>query len=259
MMEPRRLFDEASGLDRAVLESALDDEPSPARRRRVLATVGGTSAAMFSSAAVARHLTSWKIASWKIVVGIAATTGIGIGGAVVHSQHASFSPVIVPTASAVASAAPVTPMAPVRPMAPVISAAPTPQAAPSTSSIVVTAPPPPAPARLVKKTADVPETALSIAREIALIDRARASIAKGDPKGVLGTLDEYDVECRRGALSLEAAILRIEALAATGDHDGAAARARKFLERHPQSAYDARVRAHVPNPRSERVSEANSS
>lgn len=247
MTEPRRLLDEASGLDRAVLESAADDDPSPARRRRVVAALGVTSMAVSSSAAAAGG-----VASWKIAVGIAAVTSLGVGGAIVRAQHSPAQvapndprpvPVVVasarpvPSASAIPSAAP---------LAPVVSAAPLPQVEAPPSPLVVTARP--APRRMVRETAEIASDATpSIAREIALIDRARTSIAKGAPKSALATLDEYDVACPGGTLSLEASVLRIEALAAAGDHDGAAGRARSFLERHPRSTYDARVRAHLTN------------
>ncbi|MBN9162050.1 MAG: hypothetical protein J0I07_13900 [Myxococcales bacterium] len=243
MTEPRRLLDEASGLDRAVLESAADDAPSPARRRRVVAALGLTSVAVSSSAAAAGG-----VASWKIAIGIAAVTSLGVGGAIVRAQHSPADeprtvPVVVATARPVPSASAMPSAAPI---APIVSAAPMPQVEAPPSPVVVTARP--APRRMVRETAEIASDATpSIAREIALIDRARASIAKGAPKSALATLDEYDVTCPAGTLSLEASVLRIEALAAAGHHDSAAARARSFLERHPRSTYDARVRAHLTN------------
>jgi len=228
MTEPRRLLDEASGLDRAVLESAADDAPSPARRRRVVAALGLTSVAVSSSAAAAGG-----VASWKIAIGIAAVT----------ADEPRTVPVVVATARPVPSASAMPSAAPI---APIVSAAPMPQVEAPPSPVVVTARP--APRRMVRETAEIASDATpSIAREIALIDRARASIAKGAPKSALATLDEYDVTCPAGTLSLEASVLRIEALAAAGHHDSAAARARSFLERHPRSTYDARVRAHLTN------------
>ena len=133
------------------------------------------------------------------------------------------------------------------PLAPVVSAGPMPQVEPPPSPIATTARP--APRKSVHDTVAVSSDATpSIAREIALIDRARTSIAKGAPKSALATLDEYDVAFPAGTLSLEASVLRIEALAAAGDHGGATARARSFLERYPRSTYDARVRALLTNP-----------
>jgi len=227
MTEPRRLLDEASGLDRAILESSRDDEPSPARRRRVVAALGGASLAVSSSAAAA---------SWKIIVGIAVVTGLGIGGAMVQARRTRPASVVAPTASVAPS------VLRVATVAPVVTPA---QAGPSTSAAIVVTPPPKV---MAKKVAAPSPSAPSIAHEIELIDRARQAKANGDAKGALAALDEYDAECRGGALSLEAAVLRIESLAAGGDHERAATLARQFLETHPQSAYDARVRAHLPNP-----------
>jgi hypothetical protein len=231
MTEPRRLLDESTGLDRAILESALDDSPSPARRRRVVAavTAAGATAATTTAAAA-----TGGVAVWKIVVGIAALTGLGVGASILHAQlaNAPATVVVLPTSSVV-----VTPSAP-----PTISIA---------SEIAPIADPPAVvpPKPVIKKPVPPAEaTAPSIGREIALIDDARKSIAAGDGASALIALDQYAVECRGGALALEATVLRIEAVAATGDRDRAAVLAQKFLNDHPGTAYEARVRRHLPNP-----------
>lgn len=257
MTEPRRLLEDATGLDRAVLESATDDEPSPARRRRVVAALGGTSFFFFSWAAAARRLASLKVASWKVVVGVAATTGLGVGGAVLHEQSTTPPPPVVASATPRPTNAPV--VAPIAssglpaveeiepPAVEEVEAASPSEPSPAPSSLVLASSPPSA--RPLKKTAEAAsELTPSIAREIALLDAARSSIARGDPRGALRSLDQYDRECRGGALSPEAAVLRIEALAAAGERDAAAARARAFLASHPSTTYDTRVRAHVSNP-----------
>jgi hypothetical protein len=55
-------------------------------------------------------------------------------------------------------------------------------------------------------------------------------------------LDAYDRSAPRGALRLEAEVLRIDALSRSGRLQQAQVRARAFLARYPNSALAARVR-----------------
>ena len=79
--------------------------------------------------------------------------------------------------------------------------------------------------------------------ELALLDRARAEIAAGDAARALRDLDEHDRAFPSGALAPEAAVLRIEALAAAGDDRAALAAADRFLAAQPNSAQSRRVRS----------------
>jgi hypothetical protein len=240
MTEPRRLLDTATGLDRRILESVVDDEPSPARRRRVVAAIGAASVGVGSAAAALKVVEA--AARWKIVVGIATMAGVGVGAvAALQASRASAPPIVTAASTLVVPSA--SAFAPVAAADPVSLPVP-----PQTSA---SAPVAKKPARaLPTATSSTPPVApsISIAGEIALIDRVRSSLAAGSPQSALATLDEYDIECRSGALSLEAAVLRVEALAAAGDTEGAATRAKRFLVEHPRSAYEARVRAHLSKP-----------
>lgn len=83
----------------------------------------------------------------------------------------------------------------------------------------------------------------SIAREIRALDRVRALLARGDGRRALAELDRYRVEAPRGALGQEATLLRIEALVAAGDKQGARRLAQRFLSEHPGTPHATRVRA----------------
>lgn len=233
MMEPRRLLDEASGLDRAVLESAVEDEPAAERRQRLLASFGGTSLAALTSAGSAKRLAALKLTAWKIVVGVAVTVGVGIGALGLRDRastsHAR------PTASS---------------LAPSVDPAAAPTAAESSpvGELAVVTPSALPDATLPTRGRSPRANPASIGREIALIDRARSALAAGAAQRALAVLREYDVACPDGAMSLEAEVLRIEAIAASGDQAGAADRASTFLTKHPRTAYDGRVRAHLANP-----------
>jgi hypothetical protein len=103
----------------------------------------------------------------------------------------------------------------------------------------------PNPAPAVVARAERRDTAGDLERQIEWIDRARSLAESGDPEGALQAVDQYDRKFPRGALSEEAALVRIEALAARGDRPGAAALARRFLLAHPRSVHAAKLRALV--------------
>jgi outer membrane protein assembly factor BamD (BamD/ComL family) len=79
--------------------------------------------------------------------------------------------------------------------------------------------------------------------EIALIDRARAALAGGDPKQALAVLGTYSRSYPRGTLGPEATLLKIQAWVALGDRARARSLGRAFLEAHPKSPLAARVRS----------------
>ena len=78
--------------------------------------------------------------------------------------------------------------------------------------------------------------AKSIAEEIAILDRARRQLAEGNAKGALRSLDELG-PAGASALGPEVSVLRIRALAKTGQRQAAARQARRFLSRHPNSPH----------------------
>jgi len=85
-----------------------------------------------------------------------------------------------------------------------------------------------------------------LAREIELVQGARAALARGDTAEALRTLDVHDREFRSGTLAPESRVLRIEALVRAG---GPANTARAntlgdaFLTEHPTGPQARRVRA----------------
>ncbi len=108
---------------------------------------------------------------------------------------------------------------------------------------------PAAPSRTPRPTASPPAPSLSA--ELTFLDRARGALERGEPTAALAELDAYQ---RAGGRRLreEAELLRIEALARTGDDVGAGNRARDFLATHPGSPLVDRARsflgASVPQP-----------
>lgn len=86
------------------------------------------------------------------------------------------------------------------------------------------------------------------AGEIALVAEARRALRAGDPGRALSLLDLCDTRFPHGVLGQERDALRIEALARSGQREAAAARARSFVQRYPDSALDDRFRSLLAPP-----------
>jgi outer membrane protein assembly factor BamD (BamD/ComL family) len=83
----------------------------------------------------------------------------------------------------------------------------------------------------------------SLADELRALDRAAAAVAAGEARRALDLLDAHDRDFKEGALSQEADVIRVEALAASGDDAAASAHARAFLARFPDGAQADHVRS----------------
>ena len=81
----------------------------------------------------------------------------------------------------------------------------------------------------------------SLAEEVALLDSARRALRGGDAEGALGILEKHARGFSGGALIADAAVLRIEALAARGDAAGAVSNARAFLSAFPRDPHATHV------------------
>jgi len=88
--------------------------------------------------------------------------------------------------------------------------------------------------------------AVSLAAELEWLDRARTSLQGGNPSAAHAALDSYAREFPSGQMSLEANVLRIEAIAQSGDKATAARLAGAFERAHPRSPLVARIRHLLP-------------
>jgi hypothetical protein len=131
--------------------------------------------------------------------------------------------------------------APVAPPAlPPVSASPPPPPPPAEPAPAVELPAPPAPL-----TPAPAINARRLAAEVAVLDRARAALRRGDTGAATTALDEHAREFADGALVAEAELVRIETLIRAGDAGAARRRARDFLARFPQSPLARRLRSLV--------------
>jgi hypothetical protein len=142
--------------------------------------------------------------------------------------------------------------------APVLAAVHTPRVAatspaartlPSEAMPLPAAPPPSAPAaalpRAPRAEAKAVLSSADLTAELAAIDGARSALTGGDASGALSQLDAYSRTYPRGRLLLEAEVLRIDALARSGQREAAKRRAELFVQRYPKSVLKARVRGYL--------------
>ena len=86
----------------------------------------------------------------------------------------------------------------------------------------------------------------SLADEVAALDEARRTLSRGDANGALAALDGYNRTFPRGVLRETASVLRVEALARSGNRAAAVALAQRLLRAHPKSPYAVKLRSLVP-------------
>lgn len=256
MSAPRRLIEEGgTALELALLRSAKDDGPPDGALERAMAAVGvtggiaGATAAAASGAAI-RPTSS--VARWLFEIFAWVTVGI-VGGALFAGETGAPSGQVSEPSAAVAAAIASENGAPAPPEesgAGVVAhnnddigadRASEPADEPATA-------PSPSQGRQHLQHNQSPSRAASkaprptLAEEVALLDSARRSLIDGNAAGALTALEKHGRDFGAGSLGAEAAVLKIDAMVARGDHAGAAAAARAFLAAYPQSPHAGHVR-----------------
>ena len=97
----------------------------------------------------------------------------------------------------------------------------------------------PAPAAAVESS--VRETP-GLDGEIRRLDRARAALSRGSAEGALAELAAYESERKTAVLEREALVLRVDALLAQGNREGARSLARSYVTAHPDDPHARRLR-----------------
>lgn len=222
---------------RRLFESARSDGLDEKRRRRVADRLGlsvwGAGTTNTSSDAPA------TTAPWSSVatVAVAVAALVGGGAAYVRASHSHR----IEAPPAVAASAVVTNVA-----APT-STAPGQQGSTGTTEVSalpdVRAERTAARPRHAAPPAEAKGSANDLRLEIAALDGVRRETEGGRPRRALELLDDYAATFAHGRLSEEAAVLRIEALHASGDRTEADRLARRLLRGSPNTPYAARVRA----------------
>ena len=231
MSEPRRLWEESeSATEQALLHAGRSYRSGRETRAKTLAALGiaGTTAVVAGGTASASltgaKVTGTKLLAAKLLVIVSAAGAVSVAPIVYRRLHEKGGDRTVVTA----------PGGQPRP----IERAPLP---------AVETPPAPAVTTAAPAVAEHPSAAgpVSLAQELAALDAARAAMATGDARGALSLLDGYAKTCPQGRLRLEAELLRIDALAKSGQSQAARRRAEAFLRRHPGSVLAARARGYL--------------
>lgn len=245
MKDPQPLLDGgASRLELELLRAGDADGPSSRAREAALAALG-LSAVVLSSSVSAAGVAGGAptlapaapifAAKWWAIGAFMAASGAGVGYATFAADSEPSSPPPV-ARNGVSPSGP-----PVVSEAIAVAAPPEQPSAPSSPSATAGVSDPDS-----GQVARPPATAgVGIQEQIALIDRARAAAAAGDPAAVLSAVDAYQRRFPKGVLGQEAALLRIEALLSRGDTAKATRLGQQFLELHPRSALAPRLRSQL--------------
>lgn len=118
--------------------------------------------------------------------------------------------------------------------------APPPEVPPPTEPVAVEVPPAPSPEPVRQPSKPVDEVDL-LAKEVQLLDSARAALPN-EPRRALEVLEQHRREFPRGALIIDAELVRLEAYLRAGDRARATAVANKLIRSAPQSPVAARAR-----------------
>lgn len=241
---------EGDPLTNDILDSALDDVPSSGARDRLLATLdllpadaGPKQASSGHGILGARYL---QVAGLALALGASAsvvslrwpapnpsnTSNVNTV-AVVGNMESAMAP--APREGADVPSAEVTRRAPPSPSADSTPPA-TEARAENRAKPTARVTPPPS----VSQGREA-STGASLGREVARVTAARAALATGEVQRALTLLDSYDAEFPDGTLTVEASVLRIEALARSGRRDEARRLGNQFLGRHPRGAFARRV------------------
>ena len=249
MSDPKRLLESSPNpLTRELLRAGIPDAPDPRTLPRLLgaagslATFGASTAAASGFGAIGQAGTVGFAAKW---VGIGLLAGLVTGGGVtvVAMRAIDSHPAAPPTSSAFTPApipAPsrakpaIVPRAAESPVAPLNEASP--RQVPTDRNG-----PAGAPGGL--------DRSRQLAADVAVIDRAKRSLGRGDAAGTLRELDAYAKSANTGVLDREALVLKVEALVLAGKQSEAREVARSYLERFNEDAYTRRLRQLVDSER----------
>lgn len=251
---------------RKLLESARGDDLDAGRRQRVamrmgIAATGALTPDGTGSGTLAVHARAPFV---RVTLHTLAIVGAGLGLAAAVATSSSSSSVatssVPPSSHAPPPAEPVPAAVPPPPRLPSPAADP-PSAAPdlvpamqvaalpNAKPEASTSPSRPVPAQKVVATAPTEVgDAEDLRAELLALDAIRAATNEGRPRVALSLLDAYASKHRAGKLREEATVLRIEALAASGERAAATNLADRFLRASPNTVYAARVRAAVSRP-----------
>ena len=233
--------DQPTPFEQQLLDAVVNESPSAEQRQRVRLALGlpAASLAPVPTAPVARR--AWMLKAGGGLIVVSAAVALLLSGMGRKSNSSS--------ASAASSSAPLS--------APLVS-----EQAPAAPQLALPEAPPAGPAKVTPDSHNGPEPSkrpskaqarasgssgalengADLTEQLRLIDAARSAVAAGDASAASAALTSYRTRFPRGPFGQEAAVLQIKTLDLQGQHAQAAAQARAFLARHPNSPHVSVVR-----------------
>jgi len=250
MTVPKRLIDEGTAFDRALLSAGRDERPSGDYERRVIAAASALPASASASAGRPSLLSRLVRPQYlAVVVAIGAgtaflsSTSVPRGGrsdaASAATAEREVDPAPRPTTSFEANEGALLAVAVVA----------TPDALPSAPAAAAPrasapAAPPSAPvAASAREIAPAVASGASLQREVELLDTVKRSLRSGAHADAERSLESYDAEFPSGTLKPEAGFLRIRLLLAKGDRAKARALGDELRTRYPNGVHARRIQA----------------
>ena len=238
----KRLLDESpDDFASELLRSAETDTPSAAARDRAIeaatsaASAGPAKPAWLKGTGIAGASGVAVVIALRLLSGQPAAEPPKSGGAATATTSGATAPAPAPAETATATATSAEPTRVVAPEPPPASN-----------------PPPIASSRVAAPKASGHRAGAdesdSLARELAALDRARASLAASDASGALREIASYKRAFPAGAMRQEALALEVDATFAKGDDTGARKLAAAFLAAFPDSPQAPRIRRRLERP-----------
>lgn len=228
MADPQRLLEgPGTALERTMLQELRSYQGPKTMRAHTLAALGVTGSAGLAAGGA---MAWWAGKTWGariLLTTSLASVLVGIPAGYFILRHGS-SPSSPPAPPAVAAMPPVQPLS-----------------APATITVppVLDSPGSPSPATAAKASRRGARASADLRAELDALDAVRSTLASGGTFKALSLLDAYFRNFQNGRLKLEAAILRIDALARAGQTEAARTYATEFLRRHPNSVHAARLQS----------------
>jgi hypothetical protein len=224
-----------TAFERRLLDAVANESPSAEQRARVRLALGLPAVAPAPIPAPAVGRSAWLLKAAGGLIVVSAAVIALLSGA--REPHSAEQPAAPPTTQQVAaSPALAEPTLAVPPAVPTGAAPPSIIAEAEAPAARAPAQEPSAPSRRASKTA-TPDNGADLSEQLRLIDAARSAVAAGNAGAASAALSSYRTRFPRGPFGQEAAVLQIQTLDLQGNHAEAAARARSFLARHPNSPH----------------------
>jgi TolA-binding protein len=219
---------QSTAFEQRLLDAVAHEAPSAEQRARVRLALGlpAIVPAAVPVASVGRRALVLKTAGGLIVVSVAV---IALLSAIDRNSTFSKPPATPLVAPQAATATPIEAPATAAPASASLAPESGAPAIGNTRDVVTPNKPARKPAAL--------DNGANLSEQLRLIDAARSAVAAGNAAVASAALNSYRTRFPRGPFGQEAAVLQIETLDLQGNHSQAAAQARSFLARHPNSPH----------------------